>query len=298
MRKSGKKSAFIFLCLMPAVVLFIVFMIIPILDIFRMSLYKWGGYTSEKTFVGLSNFETLFSNTKFYQSMQNSLFLIVTVTVASFILAMIFAGILSNRRTKAKEFFKAVFYLPSVLSIVAVAAIFSAVYSPKTGLLNNLIAVFDGKSSDFPILWLGERQLVIYSIGAAMVWQAAGYYMFIYLSAIEKISDSFYESAALDGAGKMRQFFSVTIPLIWDSIRTTLAFFVISNVNISFLLVKIMTNGGPNGASGVFLSYMYQEAYTNSSYGYGMAIGVTVFFISFILTALANLATRRETVRF
>ena len=112
------------------------------------------------------------------------------------------------------------------------------------------------------------------------------------------VPESLYESAGLEGAGRFRQFFQITIPLIWTNIRTTLTFFIISNINLSFLLVKAMTNGGPDGATEVFLSYMYTQAYTNSSYGYGMAIGVVVFAFSFILAAVVNAVTKREPLEY
>ena len=107
-----------------------------------------------------------------------------------------------------------------------------------------------------------------------------------------------YECADLEGAGKVKQFFSITIPLIWTNIRTTLTFFIISSINLSFLFVKAMTNGGPDGSTEVFLSYMYKQAYTNSSYGYGMAIGVIVFLFSFALSAIVNAVTKREPLEF
>lgn len=122
--------------------------------------------------------------------------------------------------------------------------------------------------------------------------------MVMYMASMANVPESLYESAALEGAGKIRQFFTITIPLIWTNIRTTLTFFVISTINMSFLLVKAMTNGGPDGASNVFLSYMYQEAYTNSSYGYGMAIGVMVFLFSFALAGILNAATKRQEIEF
>ena len=174
------------------------------------------------------------------------------------------------------------------------AAIFSAIYKPNTGLLNSIIGIF--KHSDDQILWLGDQKVVIYSIVIAMVWQAIGYYMVMYMASMANVSESLYESASLEGAGKIYQFFTITIPLIWTNIRTTLTFFVISTINMSFLLVTAMTSGGPDGASSVFLSYMYQEAYTNSSYGYGMAIGVSVFLFSFALAGLLNVATKRQEV--
>ena len=131
-----------------------------------------------------------------------------------------------------------------------------------------------------------------------MIWQAVGYYMVMYMASMANVPESLYESAALEGAGKISQFFSITLPLIWTNIRTTLTFFIISTINMSFLMVKSMTNGGPDGASSVFLSYMYQEAYTNSSYGYGMAIGVMVFLFSFALAGILNAVTKREEIEF
>ncbi|WPB39478.1 sugar ABC transporter permease [[Clostridium] scindens] len=296
MKARKGKGLFVFCCLAPAAILFIVFMIIPTFDIFRMSLFKWGGYTDEKMFVGFDNFKTLFQSDKFYQAFQNSVLLIVVVTLVTFTMALVFAYILSREKLKGQTFFRVIFYIPNILSVVVISAIFSAIYDPNTGLLNSILNLLRG--AEDPILWLGNQKIVIYSIVIAMVWQAIGYYMVMYMASMASVPESLYESASLEGAGKIRQFFSITIPLIWTNIRTTLTFFVISTINMSFLLVKAMTNGGPDGASNVFLSYMYQEAYTNSSYGYGMAIGVMVFMFSFILAAVLNAATKRPEVEF
>ena len=299
MTKKKGRSRFIFCCLAPAVILFAIFMLIPTIDVFRMSLYKWGGYTAEKTFVGLDNFKILLQSDKFYQAFQNSVLLIVIVTIVTFGMAIIFAAILTREKLKGQTFFRVVFYIPNILSVVVISAIFSAIYDPNQGLLNSFLNLFRGQNGvDNPILWLGSQDLVIYSIIIAMVWQAIGYYMVMYMASMANIPDSLYESASLEGAGRIKQFFSITLPLIWTNIRTTLTFFVISTINMSFLMVKAMTNGGPDGASNVFLSYMYQEAYTNSSYGYGLAIGVAVFLFSFALAAVLNAVTKREEIEF
>ncbi|MEG0090371.1 MAG: ABC transporter permease subunit, partial [Oscillospiraceae bacterium] len=112
------------------------------------------------------------------------------------------------------------------------------------------------------------------------------------------IPESLYECANLEGASRIHQFFTITIPLVWTNIRTTLTFFIISSINLSFLFVTAMTSGGPDGASEVFLGYMYKQAYTNSSYGYGMAVGVIVFLFSFGLSAIVNFITKREPLEF
>lgn len=297
MKHRKGRNTFIAVSLLPAVILFFIFMIIPTINVFKMSLYKWGGFSNNKTFVGIQNFKILAEDTKFVRAFQNSILLIVIVTIITLIFALIFAGILTREKIKGKNFFRIIFYIPNILSVVVISAIFSAIYDPSNGLLNSILAIFKGQNAE-PVLWLGNQQIVIYSVAIAMIWQAIGYYMVMYMASMASVPESLYESADLEGADKVKQFFSITIPLIWTNIRTTLTFFIISSINLSFLFVRAMTNGGPDGSTEVFLSYMYQQAYTNSSYGYGMAIGVVVFLFSFGLSLLVNLATKREPIEF
>lgn len=297
MKRGRSRSIFIAACISPAVILFIIFMVIPTINVFKMSMYKWGGFSNNKEFVGLNNFKILFADENFYRTFQNSILLIVLVTVVTMLFALIFAGILSREKLVGQNFFRVIFYIPNILSVVVISAIFSAIYDPTNGLLNSILSLFRGQEAD-PILWLGNQRLVIYSLAIALIWQAIGYYMVMYMASMASIPESLYEAAGLEGAGKLKQFFDITIPLIWTNIRTTLTFFIISSINLSFLLVKALTNGGPDGATEVFLSYMYKQAYTNSSYGYGMAIGVVVFLFSFGLSAVVNFATKREPLEF
>ena len=145
---------------------------------------------------------------------------------------------------------------------------------------------------------MAEPDIVIYSVIFALVWQAIGYYMVMYMASMAAIPPDFYEAASLDGASEFRMFFQITLPLIWTSIRTTLTFYIISTINLSFLFVQIMSDGGPNGKTEVFLNYMYKQAYGNGAYGYGMAIGVTVFIFSFVLAGTVNKITERKVYQF
>lgn len=297
MKRGKARSVFIGVSVAPAVILFIIFMMIPTFNVFKMSLYKWGGYSNNKEFVGLNNFRILMEDTNFFRSFQNTVLLIVCVTVVTMAVALIFAAILSREKIKGQNFFRIVFYIPNILSVVVISAIFSAIYDPNNGLLNSILSIFRGQDAD-PVLWLGDQKIVIYSLVIAMIWQAIGYYMVMYMASMASVPESLYESANLEGASRIQQFFSITLPLIWTNVRTTLTFFVISSINLSFLFVKALTNGGPDGSTEVFLSYMYKQAYTNSSYGYGMAIGVVVFLFSFGLSAVVNFVTRREPLEF
>ena len=293
MRKNAKHRAFLMLCLVPSVVLFVIFMVIPTWNVFRLSLFQRSTFNPNETFVGLDNFKILLKDAVFIRSMQNTLFLIVMVTLFTMASALIFAGILTREKLKGQNFFRVVFYIPNILSVVVISGIFSAIYDVDKGLLNSLIKLFGQEG----ILWKGERHVII-SIIIAMVWQAVGYYMVMYMAAMSSVPQSVYESSSLDGANPITQFFQITIPLIWTNIRTTLTFFIISTINMAFLFVSAMTGGGPNNASNVTLLYMYNQKNLGGGYGYAMAIGVMLFLVSFGLSALVNRVTRRETLEF
>ena len=294
MRTNRRRSGFIALCVAPATILFFIFMILPTINVFRMSLFQRGAYSPTETFVGMGNFTALMKDTNFIRSMQNTILLVVVVTIITFALALIFANILTREKLVGQNFFRVVFYIPNILSVVVISGIFSAIYKPENGMLNSIIGLFRDMTN--PILWKGES-LVMVSLIIAMVWQAIGYYMVMYMASMAAVPQSLYESAGLDGAGRITQFFQITIPLIWTNIRTTLTFFIISTINMAFLFVKAMTSGGPNGASEVALSYMYGQK-DAGLYGYSMAIGVVIFLFSFLLSALVNKVTKRTPLEF
>ena len=291
-RRKREKNLFILVCLLPALILFFTFLIYPTIQVFRMSMFKWGGFSNNQQFVGLDNFKILWQDENFFRTIQNTILLIVVVTLFTVVLAVLFAAILSTEKIRGNNFFRIIFYIPNILSIVVIAGIFSAIYDPKAGLLNAVLPEAWNK------LWLGDQSIVIYSLAFALIWQAIGYYMVMYMAGMANIPASLYEAADLDGAGKIGKFFNVTLPLIWNSIRTTLTFFIISTINLSFLLVQILTDGGPDGSTEVFLSYMFKQAYTNSSYGYGMAIGVVVFIFSFGLSGIVSHITKRDILEY
>ena len=294
--KNKGLNIFIYTCLAPAVVLFSVFMVYPTLNVFRMSLYKWGGLSARKTFIGLENFQVLMGDRYFIKAFQNTILVITLVTIITLTIAILFAYILVREKIKGQNFFRVIFYIPNILSIAVIAAIFSAIYAPSDGLINGFFrAVIPNWRT---IQFLGNQQLVMYSVIGAMAWQAIGYYMVMYMASMSSIPLHLYEAAEIEGANRIRQFFDITLPLVWDTVRTTLTFFIISSINISFLITTVLTSGGPNGASEVFLGYLYKQAYTNASYGYGMAIGVVVFLFSFLLAGIVNRITKREVLQY
>lgn len=294
--KTRGKNRFVLLCVAPAVILYFIFMILPTVDVFRMSLFQWTGFGGTQTFIGLDNFIALANDMQFVRAFQNTILLLVVVTIVTMAGALALAAMMTRQNLKAKNFYRFALYLPSVLSIVVVAAIFSAIYDQENGLVNGSLhfAGWDNLAQ----VWLGDQDIIMYSIGFAMVWQSIGYYLVLYMAGMSSIPSDIYEASSLDGAGPIRQFFTITLPLVWNNLRTSLTFFIISSINLAFVLVRAMTNGGPDGSSEVLLSYMYKQAYTNSSYGYGMAIGVTIFVFSFAVALIVSRATKREVYQY
>ena len=135
---------------------------------------------------------------------------------------------------------------------------------------------------------------VDYSLIIAMIWQAVGYYMVMYIAGMDGVPDHLYEAADLEGCGKMRQFFVITMPMTWEVIRTTLTFFIISTINMSFLFVDAMTQGEAN--SHVLLTYMYK--FSKSQYGYAMAIGTVIFVLAYSVSLIIQRLTRREIIEY
>lgn len=287
MRRSKSRRRFIILCVAPATILFFILMVLPTLNVFRMSLFERGAYSPTETFAGLSNFKILFRDIKFITAMQNTILLIVTVTIVTFFFAIVFAAILTREKIKGQNFFRVIFYIPNILSVVVIAGIFSAIYKPENGMLNSILSIVSGKN--VMILWK-DQPMVIVSVIIAMVWQAIGYYMVMYMASMAAVPVDLYESASLDGAGRIKQFFCITLPLIWVNIRTTLTFFIISTINMAFLFVKAMV---AKGMADVGLSFMYAQK-DAGLYGYAMAAGVVIFLFSFLLSGLINRVTRRD----
>ena len=289
--RGRSRSRFIVLCTAPAVILFFIFMVLPTLNVFRMSLFERGAYSPTETFVGMNNFKVLFKDTKFITAMQNTILLIATVTIITFFFAIVFAAILTREKIKGQNFFRVIFYIPNILSVVVIAGIFSAVYKPdENGMLNSIFSLFSGQN--IVVLWKSQP-MVIVSVIIAMVWQAIGYYMVMYMASMSAVPIDLYESAGLDGAGRLSQFFKITLPLIWTNIRTTLTFFIISTINMAFLFVKSMV---APGMADVGLSFMYNQK-DAGLYGYAMAAGVIIFLFSFTLSALVNKFTERDVLQ-
>ncbi len=297
-KKKRKEQLFIFLCMMPAVVLFSVFILYPLGQGLKMSFYQYSGLGGDATFIGLQNFQTLFNDPIFLQSLKNMVWFLVFFPVITMFFAIFIAVLLTQGKLHKVEqtFFKLIIFFPNILSMVVIGVLFAYIYDYNLGLLNGFLDLVGLEA--LKQTWLGQSNTVIWSIIATMVWQATGYYMVMYMAGINQIPRELYEAADIDGASKVTQFIKITLPLLWQILRVTLVFFITGAFNLTFIFVTVMTNGGPNHASTVPLTYMYDQAFKNANYGYSMAVAVVIFIIAVSLSFIIQKLTDRETIEF
>lgn len=292
MTMKTRRGLFIAACLLPGIVLFCLFKVYPTIQIFQKSMYLWTGLSDKPKFIGLQNFRDMFHDDTFLLSLKNTGFLMLIVPVCTLLLALINASLLAKSKLREKGFYRTVFFFPSILSFVVVAILWSFIYHPTMGFLNSGLEAIG--LDDWAKPWLGDQRTVLWALAVTMIWQAAGYYMVMYMAGIDGISPELYEAADLDGASKFQQFYKITIPMLWEIIRVTIIFSINGVLNISFILVAVMTAGGPDRHSEVVMTYLYGQAFTNSNFGYAMAIGVFIFLVSMVLALLSHKLTERS----
>lgn len=290
--RSRKKNIFIATCIIPTFVLFSLIVIYPTIKTFSMSFYQWSGISQNAVFIGFKNYVDLFKDRTLIIAFKNTIFLILTVPIITMTLSLFFAAILTQFKLKGKNFYRTVFFFPNVLALVVISILWSQIYHPTMGILNSFLDTIGLEG--LKQVWLGDEKVVMWAIVMTMVWQAVGYYMVMYIAGIDGIPKALYEAATVDGASGTRKFFSITIPMLWEVIRTTIIFMISSTLNMSFIFCRVMTAGGPNKSSEVLLTYMYNQAFQNANFGYAMAIAVVIFIFTVCLALISNRLTERR----
>ena len=270
-----KPKLFIALCTFPALILTVVFMIVPMLNAIYLSFTSSTalsvGFNSK--FVFLDNYIYMFKDKDFVQALFNTFKLMLVIPALTIFLSLVFAFILTQGELREKSFYRTVFFFPSVVSMTVVGIVWSFVFNPTRGILNHMLDLFN--LSSWKHAWLGEGKTALWCIGAALVWQAIGYYMVMHV-------------ASIDGATGVQKFFRITIPLLRRSIGTTYILALSGTINLSFTLSNVMTGGGPNGASSVLLQYMYTQGMRNANFGYAMAIAMFTLLLAIVLAMISR----------
>jgi ABC-type sugar transport system permease subunit len=264
-----------YLFLAPALALYLAWIIGPTLYTFYLSLTNWDGVSSAR-WVGFANFQRLFTKDKlFIESLVNNLrWLILFITVPTTLglaMAMVF-----NSNLKGSRFYKVSFYLPLILSLPVIALIWSWVYNPRLGLLNQALV---GMGVEDPPGWLGDRRLAIWCVIVAAIWRQVGYVMVLYLAGLKNIDPTYLDAAQVDGCNRWALFRHVLFPLLAPVTTIVIVISIIDSLR-AFDLVAVMTRGGQS--TQVLANFMYIEAFNNYRMGYAAAIAVVLFAISMV----------------
>lgn len=284
-----RDSLLIALFLLPALILFLLFVVYPIFRSIYFSMFDWNGLGPAVDFVGLENFKTILTDKVFTKALWNVLLIIVFSLGLQLPLALALA-VLVGRDLPGRSIFRTIFFLPYVLSEVNVAIMWMLLFNPDPdrGFLNAIAGTFGVK----PIAWLGNTDIVLLAVFIALTWKYFGFHMLLYLAGLQNIPLELDEAARIDGANAFQSFFSITLPLLGSTIKTSVHLSVLGSIQ-QFILVWIMTKGGPVNASETLATYMYRFGFVRFELGYGSAVAIYMFLICLIFSLLYQRLTRQ-----
>ncbi len=284
-----KKAIFIFVA--PALILFVLILVIPI---FQMIYYSFCDYAAltPPSFIGLGNYQKLFFKDKTFRiALKNSIFFMVFSAVTQQIIGLFLAVLLTNV-PKGRNFFKNIYYLPCVLSSAALGLLWAFLFNPRIG-INQLLAKFGIEGP----LWLMDSRgfivLPMWVIAFVALWQYVGQNMMLYMAQITGISKDIYEASYIDGASRGKAFRYITLPLVKPMVVTSLSLNCIGSLKF-FDLVYNMTQGGPNHRTEVLATELYAEGFNYFKYGYASAISVILLVLCLVVTLLVKKVIKVE----
>jgi raffinose/stachyose/melibiose transport system permease protein len=275
--------------LAPAIGLLLLYLIYPLVESFRLSLLDWNGLGAEGRFVGLGNWRTLLGDPLFWHAARNNIVLAFFSVLIQLPIAVVLAVIL-DRAGRGSRILKILYFLPLLMSSVALGVLFKNFYDPNFGPLN---AIFDAVglgalSQD----WLGDTHLALGAVIAVVCWQNIPFYMVLFMAGLSSFPQEVNEAARLDGASEVTIFWSMKLPHLQSTFRTAALLAIIGSLRY-FDLIYVMTGGGPEGASELMATYMYRTVFSSFQLGYGSTIASAMFMIVTVISAIALYASRR-----
>jgi raffinose/stachyose/melibiose transport system permease protein len=279
-RMDWGRAATVVFFLLPAALIYGLFVLYPIVQAAFYSLYRWKGLGPLQDYVGLQNFRQILTDEVFRQALGHNLIIMVLSLGIQLPLALGIA-LLVGRKMRGRAFFRTVFFLPFVLSEVITGVVWSFILRAQSGLLNSVLdAIVPGFT---PRGWLGNPDIVLYVLFAVITWKYFGFHMILYLAGLQSIPAELEEAALIDGATPARVIRDVTIPLLLPTIRLTIFLSALGSLQF-FDLIYIMTDGGPVNASETMATYMYDFGFRRFSLGYGAAVSLVIFAICFLFS--------------
>jgi len=279
----------IFLFLLPAVAIFLVFVLYPILQSMYYSMFNWKGFGPAVDFVGLENFKNILSDKAFLKGLSNALLIVIFSLGFQLPLSLMLA-VFVGRDLPGRVFFRTVFFMPYVLSEVITALMWLFIYNPdpERGLINALVVLFGGN----PQAWLANTDIVMLAVFIVLTWKYFGFHMLLYMTGLQNIPEEVEEAGRIDGANAFQNFFYITLPLLGSTVRTSVYLSILGSIQ-QFVLVWIMTKGGPVNASETLATYMYRFGFVRFQLGYGSAVAIYMFLLCLTFSLIYQRLTRQ-----
>jgi raffinose/stachyose/melibiose transport system permease protein len=291
MELTGKRKWALVAGLVPALSIYVVFAIYPIILSFYYSVMNWDGFT-DMQFVGLKNFVKIFHDPIFWNSTENNIFVVLASVFGQIPIAL-FIALLLNSKIKGAKIFRTIGFMPVVISTVIISITWNLIYNSQDGLLNTFLhGIGLGSLAQN---WLGDPKWAMASVCITIIWQFVGLYLIIFLAALQNVPADIVEAARIDGASEWMITWKITLPMIWDAILVAVILCISGSLR-TFDLIYVMTNGGPSHATDVMALYMFNKTFDGLQYGYGSAVSVVIFFFSLILIFIVTKLLGRKMI--
>ncbi len=284
-RQQGKKELFwgwVFFA--PTLTGLLILNIIPIFQTIYKSFFQTGAFGRGDRFVGFANYAKMFSDSQVWQSLLNTFVYAIIEVPISIAISLVLAALL-NRKMKGRSVYRTIYFLPMVAAPAAVAMVWRWLYNSEFGLLNHML----GAVGLGPVNWISNPDIALISVAVVGIWSVIGYNMVLFLSGLQEIPGDYYEAAEIDGAGPVRQFLSITIPLISPTmffVTTTRVIAAMQVFDVIYMMIDRTNPALPGTQSLVYLFYKY--SFIESDQGYGSAIVVLLLLIIMVLTVIQN----------
>jgi raffinose/stachyose/melibiose transport system permease protein len=290
--KAFENKKFITFGLLPAVLIYCLFVFVPVIWSAYYGFFDWSGIGTAK-FIGLQNYSEIIHDSVFWRALKNN-FIFLLAAVCGQVPVALILGILLQKNNGLQRFLRSAIFLPMVMSTVVIGMVWQYFYHPQIGILNFLLDKL-GLSS-WKLEWLSDPTIAIFSLIPPLIWSFVGLYLIIFISALQNIPSEIHDAAQIDGVSGVKKVVTITLPMIWSTVQVAIVLCISGSLK-SFDLVYIMTKGGPAHATELLATYMYNSTFTSYRYGFGSAISTSIVLISLLMIGTSQWITSRGTVK-
>lgn len=289
MAAASRVRTFIVLGLLPALSIYLLFVIVPIFWSAFYGFFDWKGIGAMK-FIGFANYTEVVQDPIFWRAFKNNLIIVAASIFGQVPIALVLALVLW-KSSFFHRFIRSAVFMPMVLASVVIGIIWGYIYNPQIGILNYILE--NVGLSSWIRDWLGDPKINMYSVSVPIIWANIGPYLILFIAAIQNISSEVEDAAKIDGAVGIRRLYLIVVPMIWNTIKVAIVLCISGSMK-AFDLIYVMTGGGPAQATELLATYMYNNTFNIFRYGYGSAVSTMIMIVSMILVLGSQLLMKRK----